>query len=171
MFNSTVATVRRLVDHLDAFKLAFPDPDAAEDATRQVLEDQLGRLVGAFEQLSEAIFASLPEERRGQKRGSVFQRVDDASALWHASIGDGYDTWLSSDELDRFRVLSQRRHLLVHNQGIVDQAYLRRSGDQTYKQGQRVCVQPEDISDLAALVETLGDGLRNSVTRALNQES
>ena len=48
MFDRTIATVRHVIAHLPGVVGGFSDTDAAEDAIRQIMEDQLGRLVGAF---------------------------------------------------------------------------------------------------------------------------
>lgn len=163
MFDKTIATVRHLIAHLPGVTGAFPDVDTAEDALRQIMEDQLGRLVGAFERLSEALSESLPPTKRAPKKGNVFQRIDAAAEWWRQSAGSAYDAWLKPAELARLRVLYQRRHLLVHRQGIVDQSYLDRSGDSAYQVSQRIVVRPDDVSDLAAMLETLASGLRTVV--------
>jgi hypothetical protein len=90
--------------------------DTARDAVRQLLEDQLARLVGAFERINEALFDKLPNASQFQKKGSVFQRVDDASQLWQQASGKGYGDFLSAAELQRTKLLFQRRHVLSHRQ-------------------------------------------------------
>lgn len=163
MFDRTIDTVRKLIEQLPGIMGGLPDTDTAEDAKRQIMEDQIGRLVGAFERLGEALCESLPASRRALKKGNIFQRIDDASDWWQQSVGAGFDAWLGLAELVRLRILYQRRHLLVHRQGIVDQAYLDRSGDVAYRLSQRIVVRPDDVSDLAGLLEKLAEGLRNAV--------
>lgn len=163
MFDRTAETVRRLVEHIPGITGGIPDPDTAADVVRQIMEDQLGRLVGAFERLGEALSETVPAARRAPRKGNVFQRIDDASDWWRQSVGSGYDTWLQPGELVRLRVLYQRRHLLVHRQGIVDQAYLDKSGDSAYRLSQRIVVRADDVSALVGLLEKLAAGLRGSV--------
>lgn len=165
MFDRTIATVRHVIAHLPGVMGGFSDTDAAEDAIRQIMEDQLGRLVGAFERLAEALAESVPPAKRASKQGNVFQRIDDASRWWRDSVGSGYDSWLDSAELVRLRVLYQRRHLLVHRQGIVDQSYLDRSGDRAYQLSQRIVVRTDDVSELAGLLEKLAAGLRTATAK------
>lgn len=162
MFDRTIATVRRTIEHIPSITGGFADADTAHDVIRLIMEDLLGRLVGAFERLAEVLTESVPLAKRASKQGNVFQRIDDASRWWTDSVGSGYDSWLDSAEINRLRVLYQRRHLLVHRQGIVDDAYLTRSGDSNYQLSQRIVVRPDDVSDLAGLLEKLAVGLRNA---------
>ena len=64
----------------------------------------------------------------------------------------GYEDWLNKIELDDLKILFQKRHILVHNEGIVDDKYIKRSGDMTYKVGQRVVVTRLDIRRLVGLI-------------------
>lgn len=148
-FDRTLETVRGRIDHIPTLTAGFADRDTAEDAIRQILEDQIGRLGGTFERLCDALYESVPASRRAPKSANILQRVDDASDWWRRSAGTGYESWLSQPELVRLRILYQRRHLLVHRQGIVDQAYLDRSGDSAYGLSQRIVVRAQDVSELA----------------------
>jgi hypothetical protein len=158
--------VRRTVESLANLRRGLEqtvDPDTAADATRQMLEDQFSRLVGAFERLNEALFDKLPGAAGIQKKGSVFQRLDDASSLWRQASGKGYGDFLSASELQRVKLLFHRRHVLSHRQGLVDQKYLRNSGDTCYKVGQRIVARDADVMDLVELIAKLTSGLRGLV--------
>ena len=165
-FNNTLATVRKAVGALGSIQEALEQtlgPDAARDTVRQLLEDQFARLLGAFERFNEALFHELPAAAAIPRRGAVFQRVDDASALWAQATGKSYEDFLSPEELRRMNLLFQRRHVLSHRQGIVDQQYIDRSGDMTYAVGQRLIAKESDVLELVDLVEKLTTGLRRLV--------
>lgn len=61
------------------------------------------------------------------------------------------------------RLLFQRRHVLSHRQGLVDQTYIDRSGDTTYAVGQRLVVRDADVLELADLLGKLAAGLKTLV--------
>jgi hypothetical protein len=138
--------------------------DAAKNAIRQILEDQFPRIVGAFERLNEALFEKLPNFAAYPKKGAVFQRLDDASSLWQQATGKGYSQFLSNQEFSRLKVFFQRRHVLSHRQGIVDQQYVDRSGDTTYTLGQRLVTHDADVLELVKLIRQVTNGLRTLVT-------
>lgn len=165
-FDNTLETVRKTVAALPAMRSALEqaaNADAAKDATRQLLEDQFPRLVGAFERLNEALFEKVPSASQFPKRGSVFQRLDDASALWQQATQKSYADFLSVGELQRMKVWFERRHVLSHRQGIVDQKYIDRSGDRSYADGQRLVVRDGDVLELVELLAKLAAGLRSLV--------
>ncbi|MCZ6654727.1 MAG: hypothetical protein O7D91_17085 [Planctomycetota bacterium] len=165
-FDNTLETVGKTLAALPALGRTLEqslDADAAKDTVRQLLEDQLPRLVGAFEHLNEALFDKLPNAVQFAKIGNVFQRVDDASDLWLQASGKGYGDLLNADELQQLKLWFQRRHVLAHRQGIVDQAYLDRSGDRSYAVGQRLVTRDADVREMVELVAKLVSGLRSLV--------
>ncbi|MCA8951071.1 MAG: hypothetical protein KDE27_16315 [Planctomycetes bacterium] len=165
-FGETLATVRSTISSLETIRATLAgaqDTDTAANTVRQLREDQFSRVVGAFECLSKALFETLPNAAHHHQRGNVFQRVDDASAIWAAATGSGYGHFLSAAELDDFRRLVQQRHVLGHCQGIVDQKYIDYSGDATYGVGQRLVVQDVHVLTLVGLVQRLAAGLRGLV--------
>lgn len=52
-------------------------------------------------------------------------------------------------------ILYQRPHLLAHNEGIVDSKYIQKSGDNTYKERQRIIVSGKDVKNLVTSLEKL----------------
>jgi hypothetical protein len=166
-FQNTLATVRNTVGALDPLRITLEsmvNADTARDAVRQLLEDQFARLVGAFERLNEALFDKLPNASQFPKRGSIFQRVDDASQLWQQASGQGYGAFLTASQLLRMKLLFQRRHVLSHRQGMVDQPYITKSGDTSYAVGQRLVVREGDVLELVDLMEQLAAGIRTLVS-------
>jgi uncharacterized Zn finger protein (UPF0148 family) len=162
-FETTLQTVERTVQALEPMRRTLADsvdPDTAHNAVRQLLEDQFARLIGAFERVNESLFDRLPNAAGFQKKGAVFQRIDDATTLWQQATGKGYDAILTRRELQRMKLLFQRRHLLSHRQGIIDQQYIDRSGDSSYAVGQRLVTKDADVLELVGLLRKFVDGLR-----------
>ena len=56
-------------------------------------------------------------------------------------------------------LLFQRRHLIEHNNGMVDQRYIDKSGDNSYAVGQRLVVKESDPQTLLAIIKKLSKGL------------
>jgi hypothetical protein len=165
-FNTTLDTVRMTIAAMGPLREAIErsaGPDAAREATRQLVEDQFARLVGAFERLNEALFDKLPAAAQYPSKGSVFQRIDDGSQLWLQACGKGYEAFLTTDELRKLKLYFQRRHVFSHRQGIVDQLYINKSGDATYAVGQRLVARDSDMLELVDLLKKLSDGIRTLV--------
>jgi hypothetical protein len=75
--------------------------------------------------------------------GSLFQKAEALRAL------------LGSDDL---WVLSQRRHLIVHNRGVVDRKYIEQTGA-TDEEGKPLRLRPRDIERAIGLVRDAGYAL------------
>lgn len=128
--------------------------DAAISAWRHMVEHGLANVVAIFEHYAETQFRSLPNASE-TKRGA-FQRLDEASAHWKQNGIKCYDEMLSASEFRDLKILMQRRHLITHRNGIVDAEYVKRSGDRSLQEGQRITVSERDVLRLIGYVERMG---------------
>lgn len=129
--------------------------DVAEVACRSLMESCISDGVVAFQKYSEGLYSVF-----GEPPFNAFQRLDQGSQLWERAVGSGYSEWLTPDEFDALKVIFQKRHLLAHSEGIVDEKYLEKSGDTTYKEGQRIVISAKDIIVLLTCLEKLGAALK-----------
>lgn len=160
VFDESMDTVEKMVDSLSEVKAMLErryGRDKAETMCRDMREDTLGNIVSAFQKFAEGIY-----KRKSTKDVKVndFQIVEKGSRLFLDAVGKGYDTWLSSDELARMNLLFQKRHILEHNNGIVDDRYLQKSGDTSYVLGQRIVVHDTDANELLTIIKKLSSGLK-----------
>jgi len=166
-FSQTIETVRQVVALAPSIRSTlakeYDDDDLARDSVRNMLEDSLVRLVGAFQQYADALFEQLPRASSFRRRKNIFQNLLESSALWRSAVGIGYENMLSATELQELESLFQKRHVIAHRNGIVDQEYIDKSGDKTYSIGQRLVVQEATILRLADLLSKLAGELRKVV--------
>lgn len=136
--------------------------DEAEIICRSFIETALSDCVVAFQRFCEVTYTKQkPTERLPL---NVFQRLGDGSKLWNEVFNEGYEDWLTERELDRMKILFQRRHLLLHTEGLVDDKYLQRTNDSFYKLGQRIVVKENDISELLKLIRKVITKIREKKT-------
>jgi len=64
----------------------------------------------------------------------------------------------------RLNELESIRHLIEHNNGVVDQQFLQRNAGSSLHIGDRVSIEPEQIGEAIALVETLAEDLNKRAT-------
>jgi len=131
-FANTLKTIETAMSSLQAMRDSLTqasDEDFAHNAIRQVIEDQYPRLVGAFERLGEVLYDKLPNAPQFPRSRGAMQRIDEASNLWRQASGKGFEQFLTDAEIRRMKIHFQRRHVLAHRQGLVDQDYIDRSGD------------------------------------------
>lgn len=165
-YNSAVAAFEESIDSIEKMIASLPEmkrmltnsfsQDKAETMCRSMLEGTLGDIVSAFQKFAACHYDKLTGNI---SRVNDFQIVDKGSQLYRKATGKGYDEWLSDSELFKMNILFQRRHLIEHNNGMVDQKYVDKSGDNTYVEGQRLVVKESDALDLLVIIKKLGKGL------------
>jgi len=132
--------------------------DQAEVTCRSLIESALIDCVVAFQRFCEASFTyKKPNEKLPF---NVFQRLDGGSEIWEKNFNEGYHDWLTSSEFNRINIYFNRRHLLSHTEGIVDDKYLQKSKDSTYVTGQRIIVNENDVKELLILTRKLVTKIR-----------
>ena len=158
-FNDSLDGIEKMLESLREMKAMLTDKynaDSAETMCRSMLESSIGDMVSAFQK-----FASCKYEELSGKTSRVndFQIVDKGSKLFEEETGKKYSDWLTAGELAFIKLMFQRRHLLEHNNGMVDQQYLNKSGDTSYSLGQRIIVKEADAHSLLAILKKLGNSI------------
>ena len=92
-------------------------------------------------------------------RRNLFQSLAESNTVWRDATSTGYTDILSNEEYQSLKMHFQQRHVLVHQDGIVDQQYFDRANDHRFDVGQRLIVTESSVSELAAVVEKLAAGI------------
>lgn len=164
-FVETLATIRRLPEVRAALEAGL-DRDAVENAFRLMLEENMGKLVASFQRFAEATFETLPNAGDFSPRRNLFQNLPQSSDLWEQAIGLRYESMLTPNEWNQLQRYFQQRHILAHKDGIVDEEYRQKTGDQQYQSGQRLVIKELDVMRFSDLVERLTTALQNACAGA-----
>jgi hypothetical protein len=158
--NNSLAKIHTKLDNLSVIRKAVEavSKDDAEITCRSLIESSLNEIVVAFQRFCELTFGKIKPDVK--VKFNAFQNLDAGGEYWKNVYGESYPDWLTKNEFREINELFQKRHLLSHTEGIVDQKYLDRSGDSTYKIGQRIVVKETDIKNLIKIVQKLVDKLR-----------
>ena len=160
-FDDSVQKILAKIDNTKVIRNAFMEidkKDEGEITVRSLIESSLSDGVTAFQRLAEELYAKMPAAPPASF--NAFQRIDDGDRLWKQVCGKGYEDWLTSQEMDDLKLLFQKRHLLAHKEGMVDQRYIQQTGDNTYNIGQRIVVRESDIRRLVELITKLAKEIR-----------
>lgn len=163
VFQQSLTTIRATLDALPTIAQSIEDRDTAENTKRHLTEDALQRVITAFQRYAEALFATHPSPPIARR--NVFQNLSEGSALWKQAFGTDYESHLTRPELEKLNRYFQLRHLLAHREGLVDEDYISKSGDQAYKLGQRIVVRDASVRECLDLIEQLGIGLEQDSER------
>ena len=158
-FNESTDSIEKMLKSLPEMKQLLTESygrDKAETMCRGLLESSLGDIVSSFQKFASCHYDKLTGEI---SRVNDFQIIEKGSQLFKDAAGKGYEEWLSDKELHDMNMFFQRRHLIEHNNGMVDQKYVDKSGDNSYVIGQRLVVKESDAYALLAIIKKLAKGL------------
>jgi len=154
-FDNSINKIEIKLKNLDKIRETIDgmSRDEAEIICRSLIESSLNECVVAFQRFCEVTYSKLnPTEKI---KFNAFQKLDVGGVYWKNLYGETYDDWLTQDEFKKLNELFQKRHLLSHTEGIVDQKYVDKSTDNTYIVGQRIVVKENDIIILKDLIKKI----------------
>ncbi|MBN1618536.1 hypothetical protein JW887_04335 [Candidatus Dojkabacteria bacterium] len=139
-FDDSMASILFKIENTEKIKeeLEKIDRDQAKNTARELLETSIKDIVSAFQRFCEHKFKN--KYPKIKLKMNVFQRPYEGSSLWNENLGQGYQDWLSKSEFNFMFLMFKRRHLLEHQQGIVDQKYLHETTDSSYQIGERLVI-------------------------------
>ena len=152
-------TIKKMIDSLPEMEnmlTALHGKDKAVTMYRNMLESSIGDIVSSFQKFAAVVYT---EQSGVEARVNDFQIVEKGSNLFQKACGEGYDNWLSVKEMDTLNRFFQQRHLIEHNSAIVDQMYIDKTTDASYRVGQRLIIKDEDVLRFLSIVQKLGKGL------------
>lgn len=164
MFQDSLRKIRAKKDNLDLVRAAFDEAGKKDDGEltcRSLVETCLQDGVTAFQKYAERVYEATSPTTPAPF--NVFQRLQDGSKLWKDATGVAYEDLLTAAQLEQLNLLFQKRHLLAHSEGIVDDKYITNSCDKRYQPGQRITVTPQEVDTLVDCLSSLGDGLKAAV--------
>jgi hypothetical protein len=113
--------------------------------------------------------------RRKQLQQLNFQKVFESDNLLQQWFDIGFFEWPGDDEVPKrqialddqafIRKMLQKRHILIHNGGVVDEEYLRLAGDTTVRLDERVRIKSHDARRLLMLMREMASNLLDNVER------
>ncbi|MGA3293838.1 MAG: hypothetical protein ABSE45_07630 [Candidatus Acidiferrales bacterium] len=132
-----------------------------ESLSEHLIEDALENAVSAFDGFGRETVRVTASSRglSDKSEGISFQNIARARERVSAIFAFDFAAELSGDEWTLTHKSFQKRHLLAHTMGIVDEAYLNATKDSDAYFGRRVRVTPDEVRFLTEALRKLGAGL------------
>ena len=134
--------------------------DKSTTMIRSIVEGSLGDIISAYQKFAEVLCNQLTSS---EVRPNDFQMIEKGSRLFSKATGKGYDAFLTKEELSFLNLMFQRRHVMEHNGGMVDEYYIHKSNDNSYLVGQRLVIRENEILHLIEIVKALSSDLKKLV--------
>lgn len=134
---------------------------AERELAEQLIADALENAVSAFDGFGrEAVQIALTKAAPGTKTDNIsFQRLTGAQKRLQDLLKFDLANGLSQDEWRLVCTCFQKRHVLAHAMGVVDEAYLHATNDPTAVIGRKVTITPDEVVRLITLLRKLGSNL------------
>jgi hypothetical protein len=160
-FDDSLEKIYAKLDNISVIRKALEEidkKDEGEITSRSIIESCLSDSVVAFQRFCEELY----KEKSGSEKVpfNAFQNIERGNDLWKKSFGVGYEDWIEQEEYDFMNRLFQKRHLLLHTEGIVDQKYLDKSSDRNYKVGQRIIIKDKEIRKLVNIIRKITNEIK-----------
>lgn len=131
-----------------------------KDLAEHLIGDALENIVSAFDGFGREVCARQSTDIR-------FQNLPGARKNVQSAFGFDFADALASDEWDVACRVFQKRHVLSHKMGVVDDDYLKKANDPQAVVGRKVKVSREEVIAATRIVKTLGkrlfDGMQATV--------
>jgi hypothetical protein len=139
--------------------LAFTVEDA--DVAKSLVEDALENAVSAFDGYGRAACSAFAGKATdaNQAKEISFQNIDGArrrvQTLFAFDLADKIDT----NDWDFVIRCFQKRHLLAHTMGVIDDEYIKKTRDPQAIAGRKIHITPDEVTKLVALLKIVGNNI------------
>ncbi|HTF61796.1 MAG TPA: hypothetical protein VK638_03690 [Edaphobacter sp.] len=171
----------RELARIDTVKEAIGDRQEREAVWEKMTINAVSRLEALGRHLRRKLLSyPLTRPRRRQIERLSFQQpvaADESLKMW---FGIGLIEWIGNHarpprklqdaEIFFIKKMVQRRHILIHNGGIVDQDYLDLSGDDTVRLDERISIRSREAKRFLQNVREMGLNLLDNIEEAFTIE-
>lgn len=128
-----------------------------------VIADALENAVSAFDAFGREAVRTATQARPEGVRGCSFQNLDKSRELLRRELGFELAAGIAPELwLEAVRGF-QKRHLLAHTMGVVDQGYIDATNDKTAIVGRKIAITADEVRGLVGILRQLGSALRASL--------
>jgi len=132
-----------------------------KELAERLVEDALENAVSAFDGFGRAACTAFSSKATNpqQAQDISFQNIQNARARVSELFGFDFAAGIDSEKWDTIVTCFQKRHLLAHKMGVIDQEYIKKAKDPRAVVGRKIHIQPEEVMELAGFLRTIGKNL------------
>ena len=148
-----------LENNLDiAQKMLALAEDAEGDMVVTLIGNSLGSVVAAFDGFGRKVCRVFADKTSDPTKaaGIRFQNLTGAQTNVQQHFGFDIASPLTATEWEDANRCFQKRHLLAHNNGVIDDDYIAKANDPKAVKGRKVSITPDEIVSLIDIIRKLG---------------
>lgn len=166
---------------LEQVRTSVGDRHEREVTWEQMTTGALSRLEALAKHLRKVLLLfPMTANRRRQLQQLNLQKTLESDTLLREWFDIGFFEWHGDDEVPKHQItpedqefvrkMIQKRHILIHNGGIVDEEYIRLAGDTTVRLDERVRIRSNETKRFLTLISEMARNLLNNVERGFQSE-
>jgi len=136
-----------------------------KELAERLVEDALENAVSAFDGFGRAVCTAFSSKATNpqQAQDISFQNIQNARARVSELFGFDFAAGIDSDKWDTIVRCFQKRHLLAHKMGVIDQEYIKKAKDPGAVVGRKIFIKPEEVRELTELLRIIGNNLSSTL--------
>ena len=168
-----IESMNEMLKQLQETKVNVSDESKRGSVWEQMTKDSVTNLEALANHLRfKLLCAPMTPRRRKQLENVSFQNPFQADKALLEWFDISLMEWVGNDLVPKRRLptdssfikkMFQKRHVLVHNKGIVNEEYLERSGDTEFSLGERIAVRDHEAKLFIETVRAMGENLLDGV--------
>jgi hypothetical protein len=168
-----IDSMNEMLTQLQETKANLSDESKRGSVWEQMTKDSVTNLEALANHLRfKLLLTPMTPRRRKRLESESFQNPIQADKSLLEWFDIGLMEWVGNDSVPKRKVPSdssfikkmfQKRNVLVHNKGIVNEEYLERSGDTEFALGERIAVRDHEAKRFIETVRAMGENLLDGV--------
>lgn len=158
-------TLQILRTNMELVRKLLSKAEAEENAEFQefLIHNALEDVVSAFDSFGRNSVRLVVKNTKKSELSISFQNVVRAHERIRAEFGFDLLNGLTIEDWEKVIQSFQKRHLISHNDGIVDNAYLQITNDPEAVLGRKIAVTVEDVEEMLISIEAIAHGLQTGL--------
>lgn len=152
-----------LVQKMLTFAATLQDQEMGQ----RLIENALENTVSSFDGFGRATSAAFCKKATDPEKAKTLSFQNILGAQTNVRTLFGYDI-ASAVEEGQWEMVNrsfQKRHLISHKMGVIDEDYIKKAKDPTAIIGRKVAIRPDEIIVLTHLLETMGEQFYETVRK------
>lgn len=142
-------------------EITFADTVDDKEFSSHLIEDALENAVSAFDGFGRATSAAFADKSsdENQAKDISFQNIFTARKRVKTLFGIDFASSINETEWETILRCFQKRHLLAHKMGVVDEEYLEKAKDTNAHLGRKITISQDEVIELLRLLKLIGKDL------------
>ena len=129
-----------------------------------LVHNALEDIVSAFDSFGKNSVKLFTKNTKKSDLSISFQNIAKAHERIQTEFGINFQNGLEIEDWEKVIQNFQKRHLISHNDGIIDIAYLQITNDPKATLGRKIAVTVEDVEDMLSSIDTIARGLQSGLS-------